>query len=93
MTTKHTASIAKKLVEERGILLDPNPQKGKQISQNTVDKIKHLYYSEEISRIMPGRKYCISVIDLGEKKLHSKHLLLQFEGSTYYLKIRIPFSR
>ena len=77
---------------KKGILSDPNPKKGKWIIQDTVDKIKHLYFSEEISRIMPDRKDCISVVDLGEWKLLHKHSLLCNLKEAYILfKDKIHF--
>ena len=76
-TTRHTASIAKKIVEEKGVLSDPNPRDGKRIKQDTVDAIKAFYLSEDISRIMPGKKDFCSIIDNERGRIHlQKHLLL-----------------
>jgi hypothetical protein len=67
-TTRHTASIAKKLVEEKGILSDPNPRKSRTIDEEVVNLVTAFYLSEDISRIMPGKKDFVSVVVNGERK-------------------------
>lgn len=75
-TTRHTAAVAKKLVEEKGVLSDPNPKKGCRIEADIVKKVEEFYLSEEISRIMPGKKDTISVFVDGSRKAIQKHLIL-----------------
>jgi len=67
---------AKKLVDEQGILSSPNLKPGKVLSFDTAKIVKEFYLSEEISRIMPGRKDYVSVNIDGKKVLLQKHLIL-----------------
>ena len=55
------ARKAKELVKEKGILSTPNPKPGRTLCQQTVDKVTSFYESDETSRIMPGKKDCVSV--------------------------------
>ena len=52
---RHTATVAKKLVEEKGVFSDPNPKKGNRLDEALVEKVKEFYLSEDISRMMPGK--------------------------------------
>ena len=75
-TSYFMARRAKQLVEEKGIMCDPAPNAGKTLSPETAKLVKEFYMSEEISRIMPGMKDFVSVID-GEVRVHKqKHLVL-----------------
>lgn len=68
---------AKKLLKEKGILESPNPKPGKALSKAIVDTVKSFYENDEISRIMPGIKDCMTVVDLnGIKTKMSKRLIL-----------------
>jgi hypothetical protein len=85
-TTRHTASIAKKIVEEKGVLSNPNPKGGKIITQETVNVIKAFYLSEDISRTMPGKKDYCSIIDNERGRIHlQKHLLLCNLKEAYHI--------
>ena len=53
--------LQKKLVQEKGILSDPNPKKGRRLNVEVVKQVEEFYLSEEISRTMPGKKDTISV--------------------------------
>ena len=55
------ARKAKELVREKGILSTPNPKPGHTLSQQTVDLVTSFYESDENSRLMPGKKDCVSV--------------------------------
>ena len=50
---------AKKLVSEKGIMSTPNPRLGKVLPKTTADLIDTFYYSDKISKIMPGKKDCV----------------------------------
>jgi hypothetical protein len=67
---------AKKLVEEKGILSTPNPRSGKTLPSSIVDEIKHFYYSDTISRLMPGMKDYVSVCINGKIQPVQKRLVL-----------------
>ena len=45
------------MVEEKGMLSDPNPKQGKQTEKEVIGKVKRFYGSEEeVSRTNPGKK-------------------------------------
>ena len=52
---------AKQLVKEKGVLSTPNPIPGHSLPQKTVELVSGFYESDEVSRMMPGRKDYISV--------------------------------
>ena len=60
--TNYMARCAKKLVAEKGILSTPNPKHARCLSVATEDLIKAFYHSDDISRIMPGKKDFVSVL-------------------------------
>jgi hypothetical protein len=49
-------------------LSDPNSKKGKLVEEQVVRIVKGFYLSEEISKIMPGKKDVVSVMIDGERK-------------------------
>ena len=75
-TTRHKASVAKKLVAEKGVLCDPNPKQGKEIEKEVVDTVERFYRSEDVSRMMPGKKDVVSLKVNGERKHIQKQLIL-----------------
>ena len=74
-TTDYMVRKAKSLVAERGILTIPNP-KVVPFPQGIVDHVTLFYKSEEISRMMPGKKDFFSVLKDGRKEHAQKHLIL-----------------
>ena len=75
--TEWEAREAKKLVTESGIFSKPEKKKGKIFPVETVDSVKRFYESDDISRVMPGLKDCISVKQNNGKREHvQKRLLL-----------------
>ena len=55
------ARKSKQLVREKGILSTPNPKPGQSLPLKSVDVIKAFFESDDISRIMPGKKgFCFS---------------------------------
>ena len=83
--TRHYATVAKELVDEKGIMSNPNPKKGHNLCQETVDKVEEFYLSEENGRIMPGKKDVKSVVVNGERVLKQKHLMLCNSNELYSL--------
>ena len=75
-TTRHKALVAKKLVAEKGVLSDPNPKQGKETEREVVDRVEQFYRSEEVSRMMPGKKDVVSLKVNGERKHIQKQLIL-----------------
>ena len=66
--SNYMARKAKKLVKERGVFSTPNPKAGKTLQQKTVSEVKEFYYSDSISRVMPGKKDYVSVTVNGERQ-------------------------
>jgi len=54
----------------------PNPKPGKTLNENTVQLVKDFYQDDNISRMMPGKKYCITIRDKGVKIQLQKRLVL-----------------
>jgi hypothetical protein len=75
-TSRRMASNAKKLYNEKGPLANPNSKPGKTIDENTAEKIRAFYLSEDMSRVMPGSKDYVSVSINGERSHVQKHLVL-----------------
>jgi hypothetical protein len=67
---------AKQLVMDEGIMSSPNPKPGKTLNKVTVEVVKSFYNSDEVSRVMPGKKYNISIKVSGVKIHKQKRLLL-----------------
>ena len=47
---------AKALVKSGGILSTPNPNHGHGLSNETITMVQNYYESDDISRVMPGKK-------------------------------------
>ncbi|XP_054711072.1 uncharacterized protein LOC129220668 [Uloborus diversus] len=69
--TDYTARKAKNLVKEKGVMSCPDPKPGKTLDYETAKKVTDLYESEEISRMMPGKKDFISLKISNKKVRHS----------------------
>ena len=65
----------KKLVLEKGILSSPNPKPGKALPDRTQQLVLDVYLSNEISRMLPGRKDSVSVVTAEGKRV-SRHLTI-----------------
>ena len=75
-TTNFMARQAKELVKEKGVLAMPDLKRGHALAEQTVHLVHSFYQSDEISRVMPGRKDYISVRE-GEGRVHvQKRLVL-----------------
>lgn len=70
------ARKAKSLVKEKGIMSCPDPKPGKTLDQNVADKVKDFYNSDDVSRIMPGKKDFVSMKVNGKKEHVQKRLVL-----------------
>lgn len=67
----------KKLLKEKGILESPNQKPGKTLSNKIVGNIQAFNESDEISRVMPGKKDCVTIkTENGAKYVTSKRLIL-----------------
>ena len=52
----YMAQKSKKLVKEKGVLSLPDPKPGPSLLPETVDIVHAFYESDDISRVMPGKK-------------------------------------
>ena len=66
--SEYLARQSKKLVEERGILSLPGPLRGPSLPSETVDTVCMFYESDDISRVMPGKKDFVSVKKDGKRQ-------------------------
>ena len=72
----YMAQKAKDLVREKGVFATPNPKLGHLIAPKTADLVRGFYESDDVSRIMPGKKGFVSVKQ-GEQRVHiQKRLVL-----------------
>ena len=74
--SNYMARCAKKLVAEKGILSTPDLKHGRCLPAVTENLVKAFYHSDNISRVMPGRKDYVSVITSEGKREHCQKRLL-----------------
>ena len=65
--SQRMATQAKRLVIEKGILSIPNPKVGRGLEPDIVESVKKIFYKDNISRVMPGKKDCVTNLQNGEK--------------------------
>ncbi len=83
--SNYVARKTKNLVRERGILATPNPKLGHPLAPKTAALVCSFYDSDEVSRMMPGKKDFIS-IKQGEERVHKqKRLVLSNLKEVYQL--------
>ena len=70
------ATKAKCLAIEKGILSTPNTKVGSGFEPDTIESVKKTSYKDEISRVMPGKKDCVTILQNGEKMKIQKRLVL-----------------
>ena len=82
---------AKELVKEKGILATPNPKSGHPLASEAADLVRGFYESDDVSRMMPGKKDFVS-IKQGEQRVHiQKRLVLSNLREVYQsFKDRFP---
>jgi len=87
----YMARKSKKLVEEKGILSLPDPVRGPSLLQGTVDIVCAFYESDDVSRVMPGKKDFVSVKKEGKRQHIQKRLVLSNLREVYCeFKERFP---
>ena len=76
--TEHMARKAKRLKAEHGVLATPTLKKSSHgVTKAQEDGVKKFFENDDISRIMPGMKDCVSVRGSdGTKQRHQKRLVL-----------------
>ena len=75
-TSNFMARKAKELVKKKGILSSPDPKPARTLPQPTVDLVTSFYESDEISRIMPGKKDFVTVRKSDQRIQVQKRLVL-----------------
>lgn len=76
---------AKRLAAQKGFLVSPDQRPGKSLPPETCAAVRDFYASDENSRIMPGKKDCISVKDNeGKKTTVQKRLVLSNLSELYH---------
>ena len=89
--SEYLARQSKKLVEERGILSLPGPLYGPSLPSETVETVCTFYESDNISRVMPGKKDFVSVKKEGKRQHVQKRLVLSNLREVYRkFKERFP---
>lgn len=73
------------LLHSKGILSSPEAKCGKSVDGTTVTLIKTFYESDEVSRVMPGRKDCISLKTDNGRIAVQKRLVLSNLREVYNL--------
>ena len=74
--TNYMVRKAKTLVKSGGILSTLNPNHGHSLCDDTIVMVQNFYESDEISRVMPGKKDCVSIKVNDTRILVQKILLL-----------------
>ena len=74
--SQRMATQAMHLSLEKGILATPNPKTGKKLPENVSEAVENFYRQDDISRVMPGKKDCPSILRDGKKTLFQKRLVL-----------------
>ena len=74
--SQRMATQAKHLAIQKGILATPNPKAGKRLATETTSSIEAFYRHDDISRVMPGKKDCFSILRDGVKTHVQKRLVL-----------------
>ena len=74
--TKYMVEHARRLKSDKGILALPEHKKGNVLDEAIVQIVQDFYQNDDISRLMPGKRDCVSVKIEGEKRHIQKRLLL-----------------
>ena len=76
---------AKELVKQKGVLSTPNPKSGHALAVETTALVQSFYESDEVSRMMPGKKDYVSVRQAEERVHVQKRLVLSNLKEVYQL--------
>ena len=75
-STRYMAETKLKIHRSSGFCAAPNRKIGSSLANLIVEKVQKFYELDENSRVMPGKKDCISVMINGKKERVQKRLLL-----------------
>lgn len=82
------------MVKEKGVLSTPNPKPGRTVSENVAESVKDFYNSDEVSRMMPGKKDYVTIRNKDGKVQIQKRLVLANLQEIYQLfKEKFPASQ
>ena len=87
MFSNHMVRTAFKLKREKGILSEQKPKKGKIIPDSVVQLVKAFYCDDEFSRLLPGKKDCVSI----SKGVHQQKRLLLLNLNELYAAFKNKF--
>ena len=88
--SNYMARKSKELVKEKGILSTPNPKPGSSLPQETTDLVIQFYESDDISRVMPGKKDFVSVRKEG-RRVHVQKRLVLSNLKEVYSEFKVNF--
>lgn len=74
--TRYMTKTALKIRQTLGYGAAPNLKKGHSLSSSVINIVKKFYESDENSRLMPGKKDCISIVINEKRESVQKRLLL-----------------
>ena len=89
--SNYMARKSNELVREKGVLSIPDPKLGPSLPSTTIDCVCSFYQSDDISRIMPGKKDFVSVKQEGGKRVHIPKRLVLNNLDEVYLEFRDQF--
>ena len=78
---------ARKLKNSKGILVEPEKNKGNVLSDETKLKVLEIFESDEFSRMCPGKKDCVS-IKINAKKIKKQKRLLLVRLKELYIEFK-----
>ena len=82
--TRHTAFHTKKLRQRKGYRSKTEKKSGRLINSDVANKVREIYVSDEVSRVMPGMKDYKSVKVNGKRQQETVNILLEFYESVYF---------
>ena len=97
--SERQARRAKQMQEQDGLLSTPNPKPGKRLSQDIITLIQQFFESDHVSRQMPGKRDCVSMMVNGVKEKVQKRQILCTINEAFLLfkdenpNIKIGFSK
>ena len=87
--SRYLARRGKMLVAEKGVLSSPNPKLGSLTLSAQTEEVKNFYLSDDISRIMPGKKYLVSVLAADGKREHKQKVPDMKIGFSKFAMLRL----
>lgn len=80
-------------MKEKGVFSTPNPKPGKTLGVwGIAESVKDFYNSDEVSRMMPGKRYYVTIRNEHGKFLVQKRLVLANLQEIYVSIIQAKFT-